>query len=38
LAQVEQQQLTYMAQKVSVEFEQEIRDQASDDQKTGDPA
>ena len=38
LAQVEQQQLTYVAQKVSVEFEQEIRDQASDDQKTGDPA
>jgi hypothetical protein len=38
LAQAEQQQLTYVAENVSVDLEQEIRDQASDDQKTGDPA
>jgi hypothetical protein len=38
LAQAEQQQLTYVAENVPVELEQEIRDQASDDQKKGDPA
>jgi hypothetical protein len=40
LAQVEQQQLTYVAEKVSVELEQKNKpkDQASDIQKKGDPA